>query len=152
GKLYGLCLKLCNGRSADAQDLYQETWLKAYRWHGRYNPAQSFLNWLTRICVNTYRDMLRRQKLLRFISPKEPEEQQALLDGIPDGARPEESIEVRDAVARLPEGLRLCVTLYYFYGQSTEETAGALSLPPGTVKSRLNKARALLKKELSLHE
>ncbi|MFQ9799770.1 MAG: RNA polymerase sigma factor [Clostridia bacterium] len=56
---------------------------------------------------------------------------------------------VREAVDRLPEKLRTTVILYYFHGFSEKETAMALHIPPGTVKSRLHKAKRVLKEELS---
>ena len=58
-RLYGLCRALCASR-ADADDLYQETWLKVIRYYDRYDPSREFEPWLTRICVNTYRSTLRR--------------------------------------------------------------------------------------------
>ena len=58
-RLYGLCLTLC-ANSFDAEDLYQETWLKVVKNISRYDPSQSFEPWLTQICVNTYRNTLRR--------------------------------------------------------------------------------------------
>ena len=61
-RLYGLCVKLC-ADGGDAQDLYQDTWLKAYQHWDRYDPTRDFGAWITRICVNTYRDRLRRRRL-----------------------------------------------------------------------------------------
>jgi len=60
-RLFGLCQKLCANRE-DAEDLYQETWAKAYKSFERYDSEKDFEAWLTSICVNTYRDLLRRQK------------------------------------------------------------------------------------------
>ena len=62
-RLYGLCVKLC-GNTVDADDLYQETWLKAYQKLLQYDTARSFEGWITGICVNTYRDLLRKQKMI----------------------------------------------------------------------------------------
>ena len=53
-RLYGLCLTLC-GSVQEAEDLYQDTWLKALRYFSRYDPQLPFAPWLTKICVNTYR-------------------------------------------------------------------------------------------------
>lgn len=61
-RLYGLCRALCASR-ADADDLYQETWLRAVRSFARYDPARPFAPWITRICVNVYRSQLRRRAL-----------------------------------------------------------------------------------------
>lgn len=58
-RLYGLCLTLC-ANSHDAEDLYQDTWLKVLNSLPQYDTTKDFEPWLTAICVNTYRDMLRR--------------------------------------------------------------------------------------------
>ena len=58
-RLFGLCLTLCAHRQ-DAEDLYQDTWLKALAHFHQYDPNRPFEPWLTRICVNTYRNSLRR--------------------------------------------------------------------------------------------
>ena len=55
-RLYGLCLTLC-ADPFEAEDLYQETWLKALKNLSRYDPSREFEPWLTRICVNTYRTL-----------------------------------------------------------------------------------------------
>ena len=60
-RLYGLCRTLCQNPD-DADDLYQETWLKAHKKFDHYNPEYEFEGWLTRICVNTYKDQLRKKK------------------------------------------------------------------------------------------
>ena len=61
-RLYGLCITLCADRF-DADDLYQETWIKAYKKLHLYDEKRPFEGWLTGICVNTYRDYLRKKKL-----------------------------------------------------------------------------------------
>ena len=134
-RLYGLCRSLCP-HPFDADDLYQETWLRVVRHISQYDPAREFEPWLTQICVNTYRSTLRR--LTR--SP--------LLDSVP---APEEKdySPLYEAVGKLPEKLRLAVVLFYFQGEDLASTARLLKIPVGTVKSRLNKARKLLKEALS---
>ena len=58
-RLYGLCRSLC-ANPFDADDLYQETWLRVVKHISQYDPSREFEPWLTRICVNTYRSTLRR--------------------------------------------------------------------------------------------
>ena len=147
-RLYGLCRALCASR-ADADDLYQETWLRAVRSFARYDPARPFAPWITRICVNVYRSQLRRRALSpvynRFATT---EEKDAALAAAPAPERAEYG-ELYDAVARLPERLRVAVILYYFRDMDVAAAARALRLPAGTVKSRLHKARALLREALA---
>ena len=70
------------------------------------------------------------------------------LDRIPDG-EPVDYSELHEAVSRLPEKLRITVILFYFHDMKLKDVAESLKIPPGTVKSRLNKARAILKEDLA---
>ncbi len=139
-RLYGLCRYLCANPS-DADDLYQDTWLRVLKYISRYDPSRAFEPWLTGICVNTYRSALRRaarHPLLSFsadgIAAPEPEK--------------EDYSPLHAAIDRLPKKLRLTVILYYFEDMDIAAAADALSVPPGTVKSRLSRARRLLKEAL----
>lgn len=146
-RLYGLCRSLCPD-PFDADDLYQETWLRVVRHISQYDPSREFEPWLTRICVNTYRSALRRLARSPLLSFSSSEEKDRLLDSLP---APEEKdySSLYEAVGRLPDKLRLAVALYYFQGQDLASTAELLNIPVGTVKSRLSKARKLLKEALS---
>lgn len=146
-RLFGLCQKLCNHRE-DAEDLYQETWIKAYRFYDRYDSARDFEHWLTSVCVNTYRDLLRRQRWKSFLFPfRSSEEKDLILSLIPAPER-EDYSDVRDAVNCLPEKLRLVTVLHYFNELDIGKTAEALGIPEGTVKYQLHRARELLKGRL----
>lgn len=136
-RLYGLCMTLCRTK-ADADDLYQETWLRVVRHFGRYDPARPFEPWLTRICVNCHRTLLRRPR------------HEALDASVPAPASPDYT-DLHAAIDSLPEKLRTCVILYYFRDLDLQQTAYALGLPEGTVKSRLHRARISLKEALD-HE
>ena len=146
-RLFGLCQKLCDNRE-DAEDLYQEAWIKAYKFFARYDAGKEFEAWLTAICVNAYRDMLRRQKwkslLIRF---RTNEEKDSYLSNVPAPEGPDYS-DVRHAVNQLPEKYRLVTVLYYWDGLDITKTAETLGIPPGTVKYRLHKARELLRGRL----
>lgn len=142
-RLYALCLRL-SANLWDAQDLYQETWLRAYRSFARYDPQREFSVWVTQICINLYRDQLRRKKLANFLHLPTGEEQQALLESLP-APEPEDFSDLHAAIQALPPNYRLVILLYYFHDQDIAQAAKTLGLPPGTVKSRLSKARALLK-------
>jgi len=150
-RLYGLCLHLCDSPH-EADDLYQDTWLKVVANIGSYDPARDFEPWLTRICVNTYRNALRRLARSPFVGFGSTEEHDAALAGVaaPEEA-PEEYGPLHREVRRLPQKLRLVVVLFYFKDMDVAATARALGIPAGTVKSRLNKARRLLKEALG-HE
>lgn len=145
-RLYGLCRSLC-ADPFDADDLYQETWLRVVRHISQYDPGREFEPWLTRICVNTYRSTLRRLAKSPLISFRSGEEQDRLLDSIPAPERADYT-PLYEAVDKLPEKLRLAVILFYFQGEDLVSAAQILSIPAGTAKSRLNRARKLLKEAL----
>ena len=147
-RLYGLCLTLCTN-SFDADDLYQDTWLKAVKNISQYDESREFEPWLTRICVNTYRNRLRRiVKSPIFDAFSSGESKTAAIERVA-APEAEDYSQLHEAIDRLPEKLRVTVILFYFRDMDIEQTAHALNIPPGTVKSRLSKARKLLKEVLS---
>lgn len=147
-RLYGLCTFLC-ANSYEAEDLYQETWLKVVKNISKYHPEKEFEPWLTTICVNTYRNTLRRiAKSPVFNSFSTTEEKEDILNSIPAPEGKDYS-SLYTAIDHLPEKLRLTVILFYFRDMDINTTAKVLGIPPGTVKSRLNKAKKLLKEVLA---
>ena len=147
-RLFSLCCRLCRSRG-EAEDLYHETLLRGLEQRERLLAAENPGAYLTRICVNLYRDWARRKRLLSFISVEQ--EQPASLQRQLSTAGPEESLEqslVRQAVDTLPEPYRQTVLLYYFCDQSIQQAAAALGVRPGTVKSRLGRGREMLKEVL----
>ena len=148
-RLYGLCLSLC-ANSFDADDLYQETWIRVIKCIDQYDHNKAFEPWLTKICVNTYRNLLRRLTRSPFLDFRSNEEKDLCLCSIP--ATEDQSFEpLYEAIGRLPEKYRIAVILFYFEDMDIHKVAHAMGIPEGTVKSRLNKARILLKEVLD-HE
>lgn len=145
-RLYGLCLFLC-ANSSDADDLYQETWLKVVKNISQYDPKKEFEPWLTKICVNTYRNTLRRAARSPIINFSTNEEKEHFLQSVPVPEKKDYS-SLYMAIEKLPDKLRLTVLLFYFRDMDIAGTATVLGIPEGTVKSRLNKARKLLKEVL----
>ena len=145
-RLYGLCLSLC-ANSFDADDLYQETWLRVVKSISQYDPTKEFEPWLTKICVNTYRNVLRRLARSPFLDFRTNEEKDAQINAVPDSEKADYS-PLYEAIDRLPEKYRVAVILFYFQDMDTAATAQVMGIPEGTVKSRLSKARKLLKEVL----
>lgn len=144
-----LCLSLTNNRH-DAEDLYQSTWEKAIRKLKKYDSTRPFEKWLFTICVNTYRDRVRRYDNKRILSFSSDEEQERIISSIPDpNSNRDDYLAIHAAVKRLKPSLREAVVLYYFRDYSVAELSEILAIPEGTVKSRLSTARAELRKELS---
>ena len=145
-RLYGLCLSLC-ANTHDADDLYQDTWLRALQSFAQYDASRAFEPWLTKICINTYRNALRRIARSPFVSFSSTDEQDTLLQSVPAPEKPDYSA-LHQAIDTLPDKLRLAVIAFYFQDMDMAATAQALSIPVGTVKSRLSKARKILKEVL----
>lgn len=150
-RLYGLCRHLC-ANPQDADDLYQDTWLKAIKNISRYDRSRDFEPWLTQICVNTYRNTLRRLARSPFFDAfADNREKDRVFENARAPGKPEYGA-LYEAVDGLPEKYRVAVVLFYFQDMNLERTAGVLGIPVGTVKSRLNKARKLLRKCLDTEQ
>ena len=146
-RLYGLCRTLC-GSSFEADDLYQDTWLQVVRHMDKYDRSRPFEPWLTRICVNLYRNRLRRwsrSPIQQQFASNEAKEQ--LMAGVA-APQKEDYSDLYAAIDRLPEKLRLTVILFYFQEMDLAAVGQTLGVPVGTVKSRLNRARNQLKEVL----
>jgi RNA polymerase sigma-70 factor (ECF subfamily) len=160
GSLYSAALRMTRN-PADAEDLVQETYLKAYRAFGSYKEGTNLKAWLYRILTNTFINSYRARK-------RRPE--QTELDDVEDlylyrrlggleaahaGRSAEEDVldhfteaEVKEAVEALPEQFRIAVLLADVEGFSYKEIADILDIPIGTVMSRLHRGRKALQKTL----
>lgn len=145
-RLYGLCMTLCADKH-EADDLYQDTWVKVLKRFDTYDPSRDFEPWLTRLCVNTYRDRLRRLSRSPFLNFSSNETKEAFLLTA-TAPEKEDYSDLYAAIDQLPEKLRLTIILFYFEDMDIEKTALTLGIPTGTVKSRLHKARIQLKEVL----
>ena len=129
--------------SAAAEDLTQETFVRAYRARYRYTPTAPPGAWLRRIGVNLAISHLRRQKLARFLP--------ARLYVAPD-RRDYDRAEARNVVDKALEALspklRAAIVLHYYEGLTREEIAETLGVPAGTVASRIAKAVAIMRKNM----
>jgi RNA polymerase sigma-70 factor (ECF subfamily) len=147
-RLFGLCMTLCRNQQ-DAWDLYQDTWLRAYEKQEQFKENMSYEAWLTSICVNRYKDILRRIKISPIFDGFASDEEKMVV--FENAALPQEAdfSDVRDAVDKLPSKFREVVILFYFEDKDVKKTAAILKVPEGTVKSRLMKARKMLKEVLN---
>jgi RNA polymerase sigma-70 factor (ECF subfamily) len=137
GTLYRVSRTLL-ASSADREDAVAETVRRAWEKRNSLRDEKYMQTWMIRILINVCRNFYRRRRRevpVEFL----PEH------ASPGGGNP----ELRDAVLRLPEALRLPIVLHYTEGYEVDEIARTLRLPSGTVKSRMRKARALLKQALS---
>jgi RNA polymerase sigma-70 factor (ECF subfamily) len=143
--IYRMC-----GNMQIAEDAAQETFIQAWLQLPSYRPRSSLRNWLYRIAVNTAIDMLRKEKR---ILPGEIEEMH-LTDTEPGPeamvANFQRTEMIQEAVSALPDASRAVLVLREFEDLSYKEIAESLEIPVGTVMSRLNYARKLLKEKLEV--
>ena len=143
--IYRMC-----GDMQVAEDAAQETFIQAWLRLPSYRPRASLRNWLYRIAVNKAIDMLRKEKR---ILPGAVEDLN-LTDSRPGpealAASSERTKMVQEAVLALPEASRAVLVLREYEGLSYQEIADALDIPVGTVMSRLNYARKLLREKLEV--
>jgi RNA polymerase sigma-70 factor, ECF subfamily len=143
--IYRMC-----GDAHIAEDAAQETFIRAWLHLPSYRPQTSLRSWLYRIAVNAATDILRKEKrilpnALEDLQLKDPQ------PGPESVFSQEEQIAlVQKAVLSLPEASRAVLVLREYEEMSYNEIANALDIPVGTVMSRLNYARKLLKEKLIL--
>lgn len=151
--VFGFCCHLTGDRT-QAEDLYQDSVLKAFSKLGRMRceGGEAYLtarNYILGIAVRLHKN--RQRKHSTHEQPVPPEDMlsiQAEHDVAAEAEQREIKALVRALAEALPEKLRIVTYLYYFVGMSTEEISQTLRISQGTVKSRLSRARAAIKKGL----
>jgi len=151
------------GNHADAEDLTQEAFVRAFRFFGNYRRDWPFDNWLYKIMSNLFVDDLRRRPKAHLQSLDQPLD----LSGsgevyleIPDvGANPERMVmsheldeHIQHALNGLPNDFRMTVVLADIEGMSYEEISIAMKCSLGTVRSRLHRGRKLLRAKIAAFE
>jgi RNA polymerase sigma-70 factor, ECF subfamily len=159
-QLYSAALRMTRN-PADAEDLVQETYLKAYRAYHTFEAGTNLKAWLYRILTNTYINRYRKESrrptevdlgtvedlyLYRRIGSEESAEaarttEERVLDGLVES-------DIKKAVEDLPENFRIPVLLADLEGFSYKEIADILDIPIGTVMSRLHRGRKAMQKSL----
>lgn len=157
---YNIAYRL-TGNHADAEDLTQESFLRAYRFFDRYNREMPFENWLYRIMSRVFIDELRKKPRFKThsldqpLNGKDSGDAEVLLE-IPDfESNPEHMMlsdaldeHLQNALNALPEEFRIAVILADIEGLSYEEIAEAMNCSLGTVRSRLHRGRKLLRHKI----
>lgn len=142
----------------DALDAAQEVFVRVYRGIGSFKEKSSFSTWLYRIITNVCSDFLRkRRRTPNTVSINASYDDEDKATDIPDTSpTPEEHAQLDErrralyaALDELKEEYRVVITLFDIEGLSYEEIARITRVPVGTIKSRLNRARSALKKNLT---
>jgi RNA polymerase sigma-70 factor, ECF subfamily len=159
-QLYSAAMRMTRN-PADAEDLVQETYLKAYRAYHTFQEGTNLKAWLYRILTNTYINKYRKDSrrpsevdlgtvedmyLYRRLGSEESAEaarttEDRVLDGLVES-------DIKQAVEELPESFRMPVLLADLEGFSYKEIAEILDIPIGTVMSRLHRGRKAMQKRL----
>jgi RNA polymerase sigma-70 factor (ECF subfamily) len=145
-RLFSLLYRLVGNRE-EAEDILQETFLRVYRQKESYDFNYSFSTWIYTIALNLCRNLYKRKKKVRFLG----------MDSLVNHPDPNSENHVNRnrlssilerAISSLPFKYRTVFLLRDVDQLSYEEVASTLSLPLGTVKSRVNRARRILQKKL----
>jgi RNA polymerase sigma-70 factor (ECF subfamily) len=145
-KLYLSLLRLCGGREAEAEDLLQETWIRAAQSLPSFRWQSALRTWLYGIALNAWREAARARRGPGFSLDSLPEEPP---DAAADARDGDAILDLEREVCRLPEGYREVLVLHDIEGHTHEEIAGLLGIAPGTSKSQLSRARGYLRHRLS---
>lgn len=149
--VYRFCLRLCDGRAADAEDLAQEALVAAFTGLPRFAGRSSLKTWLYRIVLYQWRRTRRaegmadgspRVTVLGDVEPSSTDRTAAHI----------ERLSLNAAVDRLPDSLREAVLLVKMEGMTYREAAAVLEVPQGTVQSRVHDAMKRLRELLSEDE
>ena len=133
--LYQLVLRMLGGETADAEDVVQETWIRAVRQLSKFRWESSLRTWLSAIGLNLARETLRKRARVRA------EEFDERLGLAARPVRDGERIDLERAIARLPNGYRTVLVLHDVEGYTHEEISRQLQIAVGTSKSQLFDAR-----------
>lgn len=160
-RAFNLALRL-TGNHEDAQDVVAEAFIRVWRALPRFEGNSRFSTWLYAVVKNVFLDHYKRERLRAhcsldaLVNP----EGELLAPQIPDPAPgPLDWVQEQDArnrvwnaVQRLPEPYRMMITLYHFQHLEYDEIAAILEMPVGTVKSRMHRARMVLKTRIGRRE
>lgn len=139
GRIYGLCLRLCSS-TAVAEELTQETFVRAWQKLPKYRGESKFVTWAHKIAVNLTMSYFRANK----IQWQQLEE----LDGeYQDNIG--QSRDLENAIKQLPDGARAVLVLHDIEGYSHPQISTMLDIAVGTSKAQLSRARQLLKRLLT---
>jgi RNA polymerase sigma-70 factor (ECF subfamily) len=144
-RLYLLARRMLGRRHSEAEDVVQETWIRATKHLQDFEWRSSLSTWLGGIAINCSRETLRRLARRNESAPDNLEE----LEPAGNIPSPTATLDLENAIARLPDGYREVLVLHDVEGFTHEEVARHLGIETGTSKSQLSRARGKLRTNLS---
>ncbi|ANX10586.1 RNA polymerase sigma factor SigW [Fictibacillus halophilus] len=153
-KIYRHCYRMV-GNGHEAEDLAQETFLRAYRNISKYNNEFKFSTWIFRIATNLCIDRLRKKKPDYYLDAEVPGTDGATMysqlsseEPLPEQVVTENERwnELQEEIMKLPEKYRTAIVLKYVEDLSLEEISHIMDIPVPTVKTRIHRGREALKK------
>ncbi len=144
-KIYGLANYVCLGLKSEADDVYQETFISAFKNIAKFKGNSGFGTWLYRIAANNCWMKFRKKKAEKLVSLEDVRGLEDIAQ-VDDLAKKELSESITKALSKLSVDYRLAVTLADIQGLSMEEAAKVLKITVPAFKTRLFRARAALKK------
>ena len=154
GRLYNFIYRFVGERET-AEDIVQETFLRAFRKRTEYRAIANFSTWLFTIAGNLAKSELRRRKRWRMFSLERDEETDTGMELPDESARPAKvaesslaDVQIQQAIASLPDNYKQLILLRDVQGMSYQEISEIVDCPVGTVKSRVNRARLKLQQKL----
>jgi RNA polymerase sigma-70 factor (ECF subfamily) len=156
GSVFHLVYKMIENRE-EAEDIVQETFIKAYRALASFNEEFAFSTWLFKIATNHCIDVLRKRKLQTYSldAPLQMKDGDVKREYADETYSPEQSVMdlehrhlILQAIEELPEKYRTVIHMRHKEDRSYEEISEILGIPIGTVKARIFRAREMLKKRL----
>ena len=139
--LMRMAMYLTKRQLEHAEDIVQETWIVAIEKLESFKEQSTFKTWLTGILLNKYREHSRRHQDLASLEVASSRQT--------NGSRPDLSIDMKDAILKLPQGYREILTLHDIEGFKHKEIAAILEINEGTSKSQLFQARKSMRSLLS---
>jgi RNA polymerase sigma-70 factor (ECF subfamily) len=143
-RLINLAWRFCRDRST-AEDMAQEAFVRAFRALHTFRGESAFSTWMMTVAMNSYRSWLRDQGPM----PAQVDLERTVArerDALASLEQEERASAVRNMVRTLPPRYREAIVLYYFEEMNLAETARILGIAEGTLKARLHRGRALLKR------
>ncbi len=156
GAIFNLLYKMVRNKE-ETEDLVQEAFMKAFNALPSFNEEYAFSTWLYKIAINNCIDHMRKKRLKTYSINKPVQSKDGELGReFPDTSMSpdknilsvEKSNIIASAIEELPENYKIAIVLRHTEERSYEEIAQILSIPLGTVKARIFRAREMLKKKL----